>query len=141
MDEFGMLAGSNVLEVAVGQAEHNPHWLMGELYRLYKNKNTVEYYFDAIENKFYTIAWHAFDWNNQSEEGYTLQILLKIKCLKSDDVTPYFDYTWNNQFDGTPRPIKAKGTGKVYLHVRTRYNNETAQGLLVSKSMNLIIPH
>lgn len=113
LSETGLLGGSNPLLVDTGPFPNSNTALTPGIESLfYQNVGeTLWLSFDAVEGELYNVAW--FD-AIVEKKNYTSGIIM-ASAFREDKVTPYFEPRRLMGDTGSPIPVKAAASEKIFL--------------------------
>jgi hypothetical protein len=111
-DNFGLLGGSNIVEVPIGVYESNPEIALGvETSYFLSADEEQELYFDTPSAGLYSIAW--FDnWFDDYDAGSIV-----VSAYNGDKSISYFQNERLIQMNGSPLPILVPSSERVYLDI------------------------
>ncbi|WP_149273767.1 fibronectin type III domain-containing protein [Pareuzebyella sediminis] len=111
-DDFGLLGGSNIVEVPIGMYESDPEITVGVETSYYLSaEEEQELYFDTPGPGLYSIAW--FDqWFDEYDAGSIV-----VSAYNSDKSKTYFQNERLIQMNGSPLPVYVPNAERVYLKI------------------------
>ncbi len=113
LDDFGLLGGSNIIEVPIGVYTLNPEITLGVQTDYFLNlEEEHELYFDVPQQGIYAITW--FDnWS----DNYSINSIV-VSAYNEDKSNYYFQNERLIADTGSPRPIYVSSAQRVYLNVK-----------------------
>ena len=113
LDDLGLLGGSNVVEVVLDNFVNQEQIELNTVNEYFLNENEEQtLYFDAQEGSVYAIQW--FDsWF----DDYTANSIV-VSSHNENETNYYFENERLIQMDGSPMPLIAESSERVYLKIK-----------------------